>query len=128
MIEILSTFGNTSILLLLSALLAAWLAREAGVRANLVWICVLALCVGVIAGLMIYFHGCPRPAFGFRSPGGHVGFSQLVYGAITICADRDHARWPPLGLPALGCVWIVGDAWPRYALHEHNFTAITVGY
>src|SRR3546814_20125923 len=78
MIEILSTFGNTSILLLLSALLAAWLAREAGVRATLVWICVLALCVGVIAGLKIYFHGCPRPAFGLRSPSGKAGLSLFV--------------------------------------------------
>src|SRR3546814_2233648 len=127
MIEILSTFGNTSILLWLSALLAAWLAREAGVRATLVWICVLALCVGVIAGLKIYFHGCPRPAFGLRSPSGHAGFSLFVYGAITICAARDHARWRPLALPLLGCVWIVAIAWSRYALHAHSIAEIIFG-
>src|SRR3546814_14442054 len=81
-----------------TTLFRSWLAREAGVRATLVWICVLALGVGVIAGLKIYFHGCPRPAFGLRSPSGHAGFSLFVYGAITICAARDHARWRPLAL------------------------------
>src|SRR3546814_18433877 len=104
MIEILSTFGNTSILLLLSAPLAAWLAREAGVRATLVWICVLALCVGVIAGLKIYFNGCPRPAFGLRGPSGHAGFSLFVFGALTFCAAHDPARRRPLGGPEERCV------------------------
>src|SRR3546814_12478852 len=124
MIEILSTFGNTSILLLLSALLAAWLAREAGVRATLVWICVLALCVGVIAGLKIYFHGCPRPAFGLRRPSGHAGFRLFVYGAITICAARDHARLRPFALTLLGCVWRVAIPWSRYSLHAHNTASL----
>src|SRR3546814_9391474 len=55
-----------------------------------------------------------------RSPSGHAGFSLFVYGAITICAARDHARWRPLALPLLGCVWIVAIAWSRYALHAHS--------
>src|SRR3546814_4222278 len=86
-----------------------------------------ALCFGVIAGLKIYFHGCPRPAFGLRSPSGHAGFSLFVYGAITICAARDHARWRPLALPLLGCVWIVAIAWSRYALHAHSIAEIIFG-
>src|SRR3546814_8313549 len=62
-----------------------------------------------------------------RSPSGHAGFSLFVYGAITICAARDHARWRPLALPLLGCVWIVAIAWSRYALHAHSIAEIIFG-
>lgn len=127
MIQFVSTFGNASVLLLLSLLLTAWLARESGARAALAWLCALALCVGVIAVLKIYFHGCPRPALGLRSPSGHAGFSLFVYGAITICAARDPATWRQLALPLLGCVWIAAIAWSRYALHAHSIAEIVFG-
>lgn len=126
-IEFVSTFGNASVLLLLSLLLAAWLARESGARAVLAWLCALAFCIGVIAVLKIYFHGCPRPAFGLRSPSGHAGFSLFVYGAITICAARDTAKWRQFALPLLGGAWVAAIAWSRYALHAHSVTEIVFG-
>lgn len=127
MLEFLSAFGSAALLLLLSLLLAIWLAREAGARAVLAWLGALAVCIGVIAASKIYFHGCPRPVLGVRSPSGHAGFSLFVYGAITICAARDRARWRQLAVPLLGCAWIASIAWSRYALHAHSVTEIVFG-
>lgn len=127
MLDFLSCFGNAAILLALSVLFTAWLAREAGVRATLAWGLSLALCVGVIAVLKIYFHGCPRPEFGLRSPSGHAGFSLFVYGAIGVCAARDEAGWRRLLVPPLACAWIAAIAWSRYALHAHSVSEIVFG-
>lgn len=127
MLETLSTFGSVPVLLLLSLLMACWLAYAAGMRAALAWCAALLVCVGLLALLKVYFRGCPRPELGLLSPSGHAGFSLFVYGGIALCVARDEVPWRRLVLPAAGLLWIAAIAWSRYALHAHSPSEIVFG-
>lgn len=127
MLENITAFGNSAVLLPLSLLILWWLARTGGRRPALAWLAGFLIGVGAIAVLKIYFLNCPLPRFGLHSPSGHAGFSTFVYGGISLLTARSRPLWLRLGLIAVAGLWVLLIAWTRYALHAHSLQELALG-
>lgn len=122
----LTDFGDLAILLPLSVAILVWLFWARPWQAAVWWMVGLALCIGGIGLLKMYFFACPTFA-PVRSPSGHTGFAVLVYGAIAgFLALRAQGWVRGLSLAA-GMALIAGIALSRLALGAHNAPEVVIG-
>jgi membrane-associated phospholipid phosphatase len=127
MLQNLTAFGNSAVLLPLSLLILWWLARTGGRRPALAWLAGFAVGIGALVVLKMYFLSCPRPHVGLHSPSGHAGFSLFVYGGIGLLTARSGPLGWRLAVVALAALWVLLIAWTRYALHAHSVPELTLG-
>ena len=124
-----TNFGDAAVLLLLSALIAAWLLWSSGRRASLLWCGAVVFCTGMTAVLKTYFAACPVSSWQMLSPSGHTSFSTLVYGgaALSLAAGPDRRRWQRLLLLGLALAWALAIGWSRVVIHAHSGPEVMLG-
>ncbi len=124
----LTDFGDSAVLLPLSAVLLFWLLATRSVAAAIWWVGVLVVFGAVIGGLKMLFFACP-PAVDVRSPSGHTGFSMLVYGSIAaIIAVQRSSILARIAIMLAAVVLVVGIAVSRVTLHMHSRTETLIGF
>jgi membrane-associated phospholipid phosphatase len=128
MMKFLTDFGDSAVLLPLSAVVLIWLLVTRSVGAAIWWVGVLVVFGAVIGGLKMLFFACP-PAVDVRSPSGHTGFSMLVYGGIAvIIAAQRRSLWSQAGIMLVTIALVVGIAISRVTLHMHSRTETLIGF
>jgi membrane-associated phospholipid phosphatase len=126
--KFLTDFGDSAVLLPLSAVVLVWLLATRSVNAAIWWVGVLVVFGAVIGGLKMLFFACP-PAVDVRSPSGHTGFSMLVYGGIAaIIATQRRSVWMRVAIMSAAVVLVVGIAISRVILHMHSRTETLIGF
>ena len=92
-LELLTDFGDTTVLLPLSLVFFIWLLATHRAATALTWLLIVDACNFVIGALKLYFLSCPAGDI-LRSPSGHTGLAILVYGSITlVLAASTRKRW-----------------------------------
>jgi membrane-associated phospholipid phosphatase len=128
MMKFLTDFGDSAVLLPLSAVVLIWLLATRSVGAAIWWLGVLIAFGAIIGGLKMLFFACP-PAVDVRSPSGHTGFSLLVYGGIAaIIAAQRRSAWSRAGIMLATVALVVGIAISRVTLHMHSRTETLIGF
>jgi membrane-associated phospholipid phosphatase len=128
MMKFLTDFGDSAVLLPLSAVVLIWLLATRSVNAAIWWVGVLVVFGAVIGGLKMLFFACP-PAVDVRSPSGHTGFSMLVYGGIAaIIAIQRRSAWSQAAIMLAALALVVGIAISRVSLHMHSRTETLIGF
>jgi membrane-associated phospholipid phosphatase len=128
MMKFLTDFGDSAVLLPLSAVVLIWLLATRSIGAAIWWIGVLVVFGAVIGGLKMLFFACP-PAVDVRSPSGHTGFSMLVYGGIAaIIAVERRSAWSRAAIMLATVALVVGIAISRITLHMHSRTETLIGF
>lgn len=126
--KFLTDFGDSAVLLPLSAVVLIWLLATRSVGAAIWWVGVLIAFGAIIGGLKMLFFACP-PAVDVRSPSGHTGFSMLVYGGIAaIIAAQRRSAWSRAGIMLATVALVVGIAISRVTLHMHSRTETLIGF
>jgi membrane-associated phospholipid phosphatase len=124
----LTDFGDSAVLLPLSAVILVWLSSTRSAPAAIWWLGVLALFGGVIGGLKMLFYACP-PAVDIRSPSGHTGFSILVYGGIAAIVVIELRSMPArLAVVMATAILVIGIALTRVILHMHSARETVIGF
>jgi membrane-associated phospholipid phosphatase len=121
-----TNFGDLAVLLPVAAIILLWLLAVRVSRAALWWGVALALCIGGIAVLKVYFDACP-PLANLRSPSGHTGLSTLVYGAVTLIVAIEGTRWHRVLIFGAGAALMLGIAVSRVLLGAHSALEAGVG-
>lgn len=126
--KFLTDFGDSAVLLPLSAVVLVWLLMTRSVAAAMWWVGALALFGGIIGALKLLFFACP-PATDINSPSGHTGFSLVVYGglAIVITTGRRSA-WVQTAIMLTAIAFVVGIAKSRVALRMHTSPETVIGF
>ena len=126
--KFLTDFGDSAVLLPLSAVVLIWLLATRSVGAAIWWVGVLIVFGAIIGGLKMLFFACP-PAVDVRSPSGHTGFSMLVYGGIAaIIAIQRRSAWSRAAIMLAALALVVGIAISRVSLHMHSRTETLIGF
>jgi len=124
----LTDFGDSAVLLPLSAVVLVWLLSTRSAPAAIWWVGVLAVFGGVIGGLKMLFFACP-PAVDINSPSGHTGFSVLVYGGIAaIVAIQLRSVQARVAIMLATAVLMIGIAISRVILHMHSTSETVIGF
>jgi membrane-associated phospholipid phosphatase len=124
----LTDFGDSAVLLPLTAVVLIWLLATRSVGAAVWWVGVLIGFSGVIAVLKMIFFACP-PAIDVRSPSGHTGFSMFVYGAIAaIVAAQRRSYWSRAAIMLSVIAMVAGIAVSRVILHMHSTRETIIGF
>jgi membrane-associated phospholipid phosphatase len=126
--KFLTDFGDSAVLLPLSAVVLVWLLVTHSVAAAMWWAGALALFGGIIGTLKLLFFACP-PATDIHSPSGHTGFSLVVYGglAVVLAAGRRSA-WARTAIMLTAIAFVVGIAKSRVALGMHTSPETVIGF
>jgi membrane-associated phospholipid phosphatase len=128
MMRFLTDFGDSAVLLPLSAVVLVWLLMTRSIGAAIWWLGVLVVFGALIGGLKMLFFACP-PAIDVRSPSGHTGFSMLVYGAIAaIFAAQRRSSWTRAVIMTATIALVVGIAISRVILHMHSTRETVIGF
>jgi membrane-associated phospholipid phosphatase len=128
MMRFLTDFGDSAVLLPMSAVVLIWLLATRSVGAAIWWIGILAVFGAIIGGLKMLFFACP-PAVDVQSPSGHTGFSMLVYGGIAaIIAAQRRSAWSRAAIMLAVVTLVVGIAISRVTLHMHSSTETLIGF
>src|SRR4051794_34577242 len=114
-----TNFGDLAVLLPVAGIIPLWLVAVRLPRVALRWAVALALCLGGIAALKIFFYACP-PLAELRSPSGHTGLSTLVYGALLLILAAEGAGWRRVLILVAGAMFILAIALSRVLLHAHT--------
>lgn len=127
MLDVLTDFGDSAVLLPLTLALFVWLAATRRLRAAILWLAVVVANNALIGLLKIYFFACPSGPH-LHSPSGHTGFAVLVYGAITAIVALEMPRvWQRAFVGLLGGVFVIGIAVSRVALGAHSPLEVVLG-
>jgi membrane-associated phospholipid phosphatase len=124
----LTDFGDSAVLLPLSAAVFIWLLVMRPARSAAWWIGALIFCGAVTVVLKILFFACP-PALDISSPSGHTSFSLLAYGGVAgIVAVERQSPWERTAiiLSAIGLVASIGIS--RVVLGMHSEPEIIIGF
>src|SRR5271170_527417 len=128
MMKLLTDFGDSAVLLPLSAVVLIWLLATRSVGAAIWWVGVLLVFGAVVGGLKMLFFACP-PAVDVRSPSGHTGFSMLVYGGIAaIVAVQRRSAWSRAAIMLATVALVGGIAISRVTLHMHSRIETLIGF
>lgn len=128
MMRFLTDFGDSAVLLPLSAVVLVWLLAARSVGAAIWWVGVLIVFGTMIGGLKMLFFACP-PAVDVRSPSGHTGFSMFIYGSIAaIVAAECRSSWARAAIMAGTIALVVGIAFSRVTLHMHSSRETVIGF
>ena len=128
MMRFLTDFGDSAMLLPLSAVVLIWLLATRSSGAAIWWLSVLIVFGAVIGGLKMLFFACP-PAVDVRSPSGHTGFSMFIYGSIAaIFAAQRQSRWSRWAIMTAAIMLVVGIAFSRVILHMHSTQETVIGF
>jgi membrane-associated phospholipid phosphatase len=122
----LTDFGDSAVLLPLSALILVWLLATRRISAALWWAAALAVLGGLLGALKLVFFACP-PASDISSPSGHTGFSLVIYGGIATILARRQAAWLRLSIIGVALALVIGIAVSRVALDLHTKPEIVIG-
>lgn len=126
--KFLTDFGDSALLLPLSAVMLLWLLAARSLRAALWWAVTLAFLGGVMGSLKVLFFACP-PAPGVVSPSGHTAFSMTVYGCLAVILAADRRRLPPrMAILAAGWAFAAAIAFSRVILDMHTIPETIIGY
>jgi membrane-associated phospholipid phosphatase len=126
--KFLTDFGDSAVLLPMSAVMLIWLLAMRPVAMALWWGGALLFLGGVMGGLKALFFACP-PTADIISPSGHTGFSLLVYGglAVIIAADR-RALWLKALIILTALAFAVAIAVSRVKLEMHSTPETVIGF
>jgi membrane-associated phospholipid phosphatase len=128
MMRFLTDFGDSALLLPLSAVVLVWLLATRSMGAALWWLGVLIAFGAIVGSLKMLFFACP-PAVDVRSPSGHAGFSMFVYGSIAaIVAMQRRSPLTRAAIMAAAIALVVGIAMSRVILHMHSSTETLIGF
>ena len=128
MMRFLTDFGDSAVLLPMSAVVLVWLLATRSTGAAIWWLGVLIVFGAVVGSLKMLFFACP-PAVDVRSPSGHTGFSMLVYGSIAaIVAAQRQSPWSRSAIMASAIALVVGIAISRVILHMHSARETVIGF
>ena len=126
--KFLTDFGDSAVLLPLSALILIWLLAARPFVAALWWGFSLAFLAIVMGALKILFFACP-PVAELSSPSGHTGFSLIVYGGLAIIvAALGRSFWQRAAVIGLAILLVLGIARSRVALEMHTPLETVVGF
>jgi membrane-associated phospholipid phosphatase len=126
--KFITDFGDSAVLLPLSAVVLIWLLATRSIGAAVWWVGVLMVFGAVIGGLKMLFFACP-PAVDVRSPSGHTGFSMVVYGSVAaIVAAQRQSRWSRVAIMASAIALVVGIAISRVILRMHSTRETVIGF
>ncbi len=124
----LTDFGDSAVLLPLSAVVLVWLLSTRSAPAAIWWVGVLAVFGGIIGALKMLFFACP-PAVDINSPSGHTGFSVLVYGGIAAIVAIQLRSMPARAAIMLAtAILVIGIAITRVILHMHSTSETVIGF
>jgi membrane-associated phospholipid phosphatase len=125
--QALTDFGDSAVLLPLSALMLAWLIITRHNRAAIGWAVALAFLLISMTVLKVAFVACP-PTAGLESPSGHTAFSILVYGglAVVLLGGRRPDSFRIMGTILAG-ILVAGIASSRAYLGAHSWSEIAIG-
>lgn len=124
----LTDFGDSAVLLPLSAVVLVWLLSTRSAPAAIWWVGVLGVFGSIIGGLKMLFFACP-PAVDINSPSGHAGFSVLVYGGIAaIVAIQLRSVPARVAIMLATAVLVIGIAISRVILHMHSTSETVIGF
>jgi len=127
MMEVLTGFGDSAVLLPLSAVIFLWLLWARSTGSALAWLFALTLLIGATAVLKIYFSACP-PGPALHSPSGHTSFSVVVYGAVTaIVAAERRQRWQRIAIWLTGASLVTAIGVSRIVLGSHTRLEVEIG-
>ena len=126
--KFLTDFGDSAVLLPLSAVILIWLIAMRPFIAALAWAAALVTLGAVLGGLKILFFACP-PAANIISPSGHTGFSMVVYGGLAvIVAAQMLSRWLRVTVILAAVTLVIGIARSRVALEMHTAPETMIGF
>jgi membrane-associated phospholipid phosphatase len=126
LLYLITNFGDLAVLLPVAGIIPLWLLamRLPGIAFR--WAVALALCLGGIAALKIFFYACP-PLAELRSPSGHTGLSTLVYGALLLILASEGAGWRRVLIFIAGAMFIVLIGLSRVLLQAHSWLEAVLG-
>jgi membrane-associated phospholipid phosphatase len=124
--DFLTGFGDSAVLLPLSAAILIWLLAIGAAGGAVRWIVAVALCTSGIGLLKVYFFACVTGQ-AMQSPSGHSGFAALVYGAIFAFVSAHLAGRARLALWAAGAALVAGIALSRLMLQAHTPLDVAAG-
>jgi membrane-associated phospholipid phosphatase len=128
MMRFLTDFGDSAVLLPMSAVVLVWLLATRSTSAAAWWLGVLVVFGAVIGGLKMLFFACP-PAVDVRSPSGHTGFSMFIYGSIAaIVALQRRSPWSRAAIMLSAIALVIGIAISRVILHMHSARETVIGF
>jgi membrane-associated phospholipid phosphatase len=126
--KFLTDFGDSAVLLPLSAVMLIWLLATRPAAAGVWWGVALTFLSAVISTLKILFFACP-PAADINSPSGHTGFSLVVYGGLAvIIAAELRSIWARAAVLILAVVLVFAIADSRVMLEMHTSPETVIGF
>ncbi len=127
---LISSFGESALLLPLSVVLALALAIRLSVGTALAWILSLGLCLGLIAALKVLGYSCGQFWFGrVVSQSGHVAFSTAFYGALGVMVAWGRGlAWLRIAVVVVVGALVVAIAVSRNLVGVHSVGEIVGGF
>ena len=122
-------FGDSAILLPVSALVTVALWLSGARRTAAAWALAVGLCCLVMVALKIGLRPCDRTLItDLRNPSGHSAFSAVVYGSLALLlAQHYHSRLLRGAIAVLAGGWILLIGLSRIAVHAHTPAEVAVG-
>jgi membrane-associated phospholipid phosphatase len=126
LIQAITDCGDLAILLPVACVLTLWAALIRKQALIIWWLIALAVCIGGIGILKIYFFACP-PLSDLHSPSGHTGLSTLVYGTLTLAVARTMQDWRRWLAVMAGALFIGCIAVSRIVVQAHSIPEVVLG-
>jgi membrane-associated phospholipid phosphatase len=122
-------FGDSAILLPVSALVLAALWLSGARRTAAAWGIAVGLACLVMVALKIGLRPCDRTLIlELRNPSGHSAFSAVVYGGLALLvAQHVESRLLRAAIAVLATGWILLIGVSRVAVHAHTPAEVAVG-
>lgn len=122
-------FGDSAILLPVSALVLAALWLSGARRTAVAWGIAVGLACLVMVALKIGLRPCDRTLIlELRNPSGHSAFSAVVYGGLALLvAQHVESRLLRAAIAVLAAGWILLIGVSRVAVHAHTPAEVAVG-
>lgn len=128
MVEFLTDFGDSSVVLPLAVVVLIYLLAIGWHRVALKWGGAVVGCGALVVGLKLGFLACGSPLLAsLRSPSGHAAMSALVYGMLAgLVASRCRRDW--VALPyAVSHLLIMAITLSRIEIKAHSPLEVMVG-
>jgi membrane-associated phospholipid phosphatase len=130
LMEQITDFGDSAILLPVAGLVMGALWLSGARRSATAWGVAVGLCCLAIVALKIALRPCDRAliADSLRNPSGHAAFAAVVYGCLALLLAQRCAS--PLlrgAIAGLASAWILVIGLSRLAVHAHTPAEVAVG-
>lgn len=127
--QMVTNFGDSGLLLPVSAILVGWMLYEKAWRCATIWLCLLVPTLAVVLGAKLAFlgWGIGIESLDFTGPSGHTTLSMAIYPTLAVWIVQ---RMPPrnhIAAYLLGWLFALLIGYSRLVLHKHSVSEVVAG-